>query len=139
MTAPTEPLWITEADVARLVDMGDAIAALEYGFREEAAGRAETMPKAHLLWDGSSTLHAIGAVFPQLGVSGTKTWTNAAAKSTPLVTMWDSRDGSLKAIVEASLLGQLRTGASAGLATSWLADPKADDFALVGAGKQAMM
>ena len=134
-----EPLWITEADVACLVDMADAIAALEHGFRELAAGRAETMTKTHLLWDGSSTLNALGAVFPSLGVAGTKTWTNAAAKSAPLVTMWDSRDGSLLAIIEASLLGQLRTGASAGLATRWLADRRADDFALIGAGKQALM
>lgn len=133
------PLWLTEADVARAMDIGDAIAALEWGFREEAAGRAANMPKTHLLWDGASTMHAIGAVFPELGISGTKTWTNAAARSTPLVTMWDSRDGALKAIVEASLLGQLRTGASAGLATRWLSDPSADDFALVGAGKQALM
>lgn len=139
MAETPNPLWITEADVARLMDMRDAIVALEAGFREEAAGHAANMAKTHLLWDGGSTMHAIGAVFHGPGISGTKSWTNAGARSTPLVTLWNSRDGSLLAIIEASLLGQLRTGASAGLATRWLAEPGADALALIGAGKQAMM
>ena len=57
------PLWLTESDVVSLIDMGDAIAALEKGLAQEAAGTAQNMVKTHALWGDGSTLHAIGGVF----------------------------------------------------------------------------
>jgi alanine dehydrogenase len=130
--------WITEAEVAELVDMGEAIAALESGIALEADGRAENMVKTHAVWGGHNTLHAIGAVAPEAGLAATKTWAHTAAGATPLLILIDTRDGSLKAIIEAFALGQFRTGGVSGVATRWLAAPDADDMALIGTGKQAM-
>jgi len=130
-------LWITEAEVVRLMDMKGAIAALDQALALEAAGKAENMVKTHAIWGGHHTLHAIGATFPDAGFVGTKTWAHANGAA-PLLILFDSHDGSLKAIIEAFALGQLRTGGISGLATKYLAAEGACDMALIGTGKQAM-
>ena len=48
-----------------------------------------------------------------------------------------SADQGLLAIIEAGLLGQIRTGAASGLATRLLALPQARRLGLIGAGRQA--
>jgi ornithine cyclodeaminase len=136
-SALSEPLWITEAEVASLIDMGEAIAALEAGLRLEAAGAALNMAKTHAVWDGGHTLLAIGAVFPDAGFAATKSWAHAGGAS-PLLLLFDSHDGALKAVIEAFALGQLRTGGISGVATRWLALPEADEMGLIGSGHQAL-
>src|SRR5918911_5212159 len=136
--AVQSPIWITEAEVVSLMEMGEAINALERGLLAEAAGHAENMVKTHAAWDGGSTLHAIGAVFPKEGYVGTKTWAHTAGGATPLLILFDSENGSLKAVIEAFALGQMRTGGASGVATRWLARGDADEFAIIGTGKQAI-
>ncbi len=130
-------LWVTEGEVVRLMDMKGAIAALDRGLALEAAGKAENMVKTHAIWGGHHTLHAIGATFADEGFVGTKTWAHANGAA-PLLILFDSHNGSLRAIIEAFALGQLRTGAISGLATKYLAAEGASDMALIGTGKQAM-
>src|SRR5438876_9753064 len=117
------PVWITEADVVSLIDMADAIGALQAGLRAEAAGAAHNMTKTHVEWqaDGAhGTLHAIGAVFSDGGFAGTKTWAHTPGGATPVLVLFDSRTGALKGIIEAFALGQMRTGAASGVATAAL-------------------
>ncbi len=132
------PLWITEAEVVSMMDMGGAIEALEGGLLAEAQGAAQNMVKTHAVWGGGHTLHAIGATFPEAGFVGTKTWAHTAGGATPLLILFDSENGSLRAIIEAFALGQMRTGSASGVATRWLAGPSADEFAIIGTGKQAL-
>ena len=131
------PLWIREAEVVSMMNLSDAIAALEKGLLAEARGDAQSMVKTHVAWDGGSTLHAIGATFPKAGFAGTKTWCHTEAGATPLLVLFNSNTGSLNAVIEAFALGQLRTGAASGLATRWLAADNADELAIIGTGKQA--
>ena len=119
------------------MDIPGAIAALERGLLAEAQGAAHNMVKTHVEWDGS-TLHAIGAVFPAVGICGTKTWTHTPAGATPLLILFDTSTGALRAIIEAFALGQMRTAAASGAATRWLAEPNANSFAIIGTGKQAI-
>ena len=135
---PEPPLWISEADVVSMMDFPAAIEALERGLLAEAQGQATNMVKTHVEWDGHSTLHAIGAAFPQEGFVGTKTWAHTEGGATPLLILFDSHTGALKAIIEAFALGQMRTGSASGVATRWLAAPDASEFAIVGTGKQAI-
>jgi alanine dehydrogenase len=132
------PLWISEADVVSLMNIGEAINALERGLLAEARGDAQNMLKTHATWGKGSTLHAIGAVFPKNGFVGTKTWAHTEGGATPLLILFDSDDGSLRAVIEAFALGQMRTGAATGVATRWLAAEGADELAIIGAGKQAI-
>ncbi len=137
MTTVASPLWISESEVVSMMDIGGAIGALERGLIAEAEGNAHNMIKTHVEWDGS-TLHAIGAVFPGMGICGTKTWAHTKDGATPLLILFDSNNGSLKAVIEAFALGQMRTAAASGVATRWLAAAKADQFAIIGTGKQAI-
>ncbi|HEX5082199.1 MAG TPA: ornithine cyclodeaminase family protein [Blastocatellia bacterium] len=131
------PLWISEADVVSLMSLGDAINALESGLLAEASGDARNMTKTHVTWGKGSTLHAIGAVFAKDGFVGTKTWAHTEGGATPLLILFDSGDGSLKAVIEAFALGQMRTGGASAVATRRLAAEDADELAIIGAGKQA--
>ena len=133
-----QALWITEAEVAALVDMGDAIGALERGLSAEARGGAVNMAKTHTTFGHGDTLHAIGATMLAEGVVGTKTWAHTEGGANPLLILFDAANGQLVAVIEAFALGQLRTAAISGLATRWLAAPDAAEMALVGAGKQAL-
>ncbi|WP_347270956.1 ornithine cyclodeaminase family protein [Rhizorhabdus histidinilytica] len=137
MTA-VAPLWISEAEVVALMDLGEAIDALEAGLRLQARGGAANMSKTHVSWGGGGTLHAIGAAFEAAGVIGTKSWAHTEGGATPLLLLWDSNDGALLAIIEAFALGQMRTGAMSGVATRWMSAPDADCFALFGTGKQSL-
>lgn len=128
-------LWLAERDVVALMDMGEAITALFRGLLKEANGAAANMTKTHAGW-GPEGLHALGAVFPEM--VGTKTWAHTALGATPLLVLFDRRDGALRAVIEAFALGQLRTGAASGVATAWLAAEGADELAIVGTGKQAL-
>jgi ornithine cyclodeaminase len=132
------PLWIAEADVAAMMDLSGAIEALEKGLVAEAHDNAHNMVKTHVEFDGGSTLHAIGAAFPVDGFVGTKTWAHTKGGATPLLILFDSRDGSLQAVIEAFALGQMRTAAASGVATKWLAAGNADELAIIGTGKQAL-
>src|SRR5713226_2239749 len=134
----SSPLWISEADVVSMMDMGDAIKALEKGLLMATKGDAANMGFPHVAWDDGSTLHAIGAVFPKEGFAGTKTWAHTTGGAAPLLILFDSRTGALKATFEAFALGQLRTAGASGVATNLLAEKDADDFAIIGTGKQAI-
>jgi alanine dehydrogenase len=134
----SDPLWITEADVVAALSLPEAIAALETTLALEAAGTARNMAKTHQIWGGHHTLHAIGAVVEGAHVVGTKTWAHTAGGATPLVTLWNSDSGKIEAIIEAFALGQMRTGGISGVATGRMAHADADDFAIIGTGKQAL-
>ena len=134
----TQALWITEAEVAAMLDMGGAIAALERGLAAEASGDAVSMVKTHVTFGHGDTLHAIGATMLAEGVVGTKTWAHTEGGANPLLILFGADDGQLIAVIEAFALGQLRTAAISGLATQWLAAPDAREMALVGSGKQAL-
>src|SRR5262249_34266883 len=54
-----------------------------------------------------------------------------------LTLLFSSSDGRLKAIIEADLFGQLRTGAASGLATRLMANPDAHTLGMIGVGRQS--
>jgi len=127
---------ISEEQVASALDMRAAIEAVERGLAAQAHGEAVNMLKTHTAWNGS-TLHAIGAVFPKLGLAGTKTWAHTPRGASPLLILFDAENGGVRAIIEAFSLGKLRTAAASGVATRRLAREDADDLAIIGTGKQA--
>jgi ornithine cyclodeaminase len=77
MTAK-EPLWISEADVVSLLDLSEAIDAVEAGLLAEARGEAQNMQKTVVAWNGG-TLHALGGKFGDF--VGTKTWAHRTGRN----------------------------------------------------------
>lgn len=130
--------WISEAEVAAVLDLRIAIAAVESGLVAEASGAAENMPKTHVTWGDGHSLHAIGAAFTVSGMVGTKTWAHTAEGATPLLILFDADSGALRAVIEAFALGQLRTAAVSAVATRWLAAEAVDELAIIGTGRQAL-
>ncbi len=131
-------VWLTEQDVVELIDLSEAIVALSEGLALEARGGARNMVKTHVSFGDHSNLHAVGATFDLEGFVGTKTWAHTEGGAAPLLVLFDSATGATRAVIEAFALGQLRTSAIAGVATDHLADPAADDLAVIGTGKQAL-
>jgi len=135
---PNPPLWITEADVTSLMSLKDAIPALERTLALEAKGEAANLPKAHLMVGKNDAMHAIGGAVAGAGLCGTKTWVNIAGKSETVLVLFSLVDGSLRAVIEATALGQTRTAAMTGVGTKRLAREDADELAVIGSGKQAL-
>lgn len=136
MSEPTETLWISEAEVAELLTMEDAIDVLATAYRLQAQGLAGNMRRTHVR-EGDAILHAVGGTIAGRGLAGTKTWMYTPGGASPLLIIFSIADGSVQAVVEAFAMGQLRTAATSGLATRVMANPEASTLALLGTGKQS--
>lgn len=131
-------LVLREEDVRRILTMPDAIRALDLAFRQLAAGDAQNLPRHRLvLPNGQGVLHMLPAAAPRQGVVGYKAYTAFRQGVRFVVMLSSSDDGRLLALVEADWLGQMRTGAASGVATTYMARPEANFVGVVGTGGQA--
>ncbi|MEQ8442618.1 MAG: ornithine cyclodeaminase family protein [Alphaproteobacteria bacterium] len=131
-------VWLSEKEVVDLVDLNDAIEALERGLRWEGEGNAINIPKALGTWADGSSMHALGSVFTENSYCGWKAWANTPRGATAVFLLFNADNGKLLATMEAASLGQMRTSAISGLATRWLAANDADEMGLVGTGAQSL-
>jgi len=136
MSAQRSPLCLTEADVAGLVGMADALEAVEGCFRRLGEGTATQEPRRRARVPGG-LLHVLFGADPAEGVLGLKSYTSFAGQARFHVLLYSAEDGRLLALIEAGRLGQLRTGAATGVATRYLAREDAAVAAVFGAGYQA--
>ena len=132
------PIWITEEQVISQLNLSQAMNTLERTLLLEAEGKAKNLSKTHLMISENDAMHALGASVSDAGLCGFKTWINVQGKSETIVSLFSTKDGSLKAIIEATALGQLRTAAMTGVGTRYLAHKYADDMVVIGTGKQAL-
>lgn len=126
--------FISEAVVAELLTMGDAITVIERAMRDQASGKAENIPR-HRLRLGSSSLNMLAASWEGGGVYGQKVYSVGSGGSQFWVLLYHA-DGRPYALVEAQRLGQVRTGAATGVATRALARPNAQRVGVIGSGYQ---
>lgn len=131
-------LWLTEQEVVALVGLDDAIDALERGLLSLGQGHAFNVPKALGGWGDGSSMHSLGSGAPEMGYVGFKNWVHTKRGANALFTLFNAADGTIAAVIEAAALGQLRTAAMTGVGTRWLAQPGADDLALIGTGMQSI-
>jgi alanine dehydrogenase len=135
ITMTTSPIHLTEADVARLVTVKDAIATLEELFATWGQPATVNLPRQRARLAGGA-FNLMGAAYGAKGVHGLKAY--AGLKGGQYHTLlYSSSDGRLKAMIEADLFGQTRTGAASGLATKLLANPDAHTLGVIGAGRQS--
>jgi alanine dehydrogenase len=130
------PLYLTEADVARLATMADAMAAVEGCFRRQGEGTATHEPRRRVRAP-KGMLHVMSAADPGAGVLGLKAYITFAGGARFHLLLYSAEDGALLAMMEANRLGQLRTGAASGVATKFLARADASVAAVFGSGYQA--
>jgi alanine dehydrogenase len=129
------PIYLTEADVARLFTVKDAIGVLEELFATWGQGATANLPRQRARLPGGS-FNLMGAAYGAKGVHGLKAY--AGLKGGQFHTLlYSSHDGMLKAMIEADLFGQMRTGAASGLATRLLARTDARTLGVIGTGRQS--
>src|SRR5262245_12830821 len=129
-------LYLTEAEVARVLTMELALETTAAAFRKMALDEAANVPRQRCQTD-HVMLHVLPAAAKTLGAIGFKAYTTSKAGAQFYVTLFDPKLGGITAIVEADLLGQVRTGAASGIATKKLARADARTVGLFGTGKQA--
>lgn len=128
-------IYLSEEDVARLLDMPTAIAAVAEAFQHWAASRAENQPRRRVSGAGVM-LHSMSAADDTLGFAGCKIYTTTRHGARFQFHLFSS-GGELLAVMSADRLGQIRTGAVSGVATQWLARPDAEIVGCFGTGWQA--
>ena len=130
------PLYLTESDVAAVLDPGLAVEAIEACFRRMAEGDVEIAPRRRLaLPEGA--LADMAAADSGLGLAGGKLYAATPNGASFAVCIFDSQSSELVAVLEANALGQLRTGAASGVAARYLAKTGARTLGIIGCGYQA--
>lgn len=129
-------LFLTEAEVARLLDIRTAIDLVEEAFRRLAAGEATNVPRVRAVGQ-TSVLHAMSASADYLGYSGAKLYATVRGGARFHLALYSQASGELEALIEANRLGQLRTGATTAVAAASMAPLEAVELGLFGAGFQA--
>ena len=118
--------------------MTDALAEVERALKDRALGRAIDVPRVRTHVP-AGTQHIMQAASHELGFVGYKAYYSRRGKGTRyFVHLFNMDSGALEAIVQASYLGMVRTGAASGVASRYLARKDAAVVATIGAGKQAI-
>ena len=129
-------LYITEAEVAAHIDMETALEAVANIMPAYVRGEVVDYPRQRVRLP-HSMMHMLQAGIPALNLTGYKAYTSAGGKARFWVHLYDATTGEAVAVIEADLLGMLRTGAAGGIAAQALARPDSQSVALFGAGWQA--
>jgi len=129
--------YLREKEVEQLITMPLALEMVERALRDRSLGRAVDVARAraHI---PAGTLHMMEAAAPELKVIGFKAYYSTGRGTRYFVQLFGTESGKLEAIVEASCLGMVRTGAASGVATKYLARQEAAVVGMIGAGKQAV-
>ncbi|OPX76167.1 MAG: Alanine dehydrogenase [Methanosaeta sp. PtaB.Bin018] len=138
-------LWLAEEDVTSLLNMDDAIAAVEKAFADHGRCLTQMPPKSYLYfskYDGD--LRAMPAYLEGLEAAGVKI-VNVHARNPEiglptvmaLLVLNSPKTGAPVSIMGATYLTSMRTGAAGAVAAKHLARPKSRVVGLVGAGVQA--
>ena len=134
-------LLLTQAQVELAASVGDAVRSVEAAFAAVGRGEATMPPKVYLNADGGD----FRAMPARLGKAAGLKWVNVhpANKAAGLPTVMgvyvlnDPATGALMAIMDATLLTALRTGAAAAVASKYLASKAPATIGIIGCGVQA--
>jgi ornithine cyclodeaminase/alanine dehydrogenase-like protein (mu-crystallin family) len=125
------PIYLNEQHAAEFIDMPSAIAAVRDAFLAQARGEAVNIPRTRLEF-GARRLNVMAGG----GRAPDRYALKSYGSATYHILLYSAEQGLL-AIMEANLLGQIRTGAASAVATQAMARTGAGTVGLIGAGRQA--
>ncbi|MGE0627552.1 MAG: ornithine cyclodeaminase family protein [Hyphomicrobiaceae bacterium] len=130
--------FLSEADIASLVTIDDAIDAVT-GVFSVSSGGAVINPPRQQIDIPAGYLRLTSAIVGPLNKIAVKVSSSMVfdSDSGRLLLLLDSRTGRADALIEVFRLGQLRTAAASGVATRHLARSDARSVGIFGAGRQA--
>jgi ornithine cyclodeaminase/alanine dehydrogenase-like protein (mu-crystallin family) len=130
-------LVLDNADVVAAADMAAVIEALERAMAVEARGGVATVPRTNLPVGERGFFRVMPAVIEELDVMGLKAFNSGAGGTVRyLVALWRVSTGELIALLDASTLTAIRTGAVTGVAQRALA-PGHRTVGVIGSGLEA--
>lgn len=130
-------LHINEAEVRQVLDMPQALGAVEEILRKQATEEVIVHPRRRLELPHSGFFHYMAAADYSAGFVAMKQYTYVRGKLQFLVPLYEMATGDLLAVIEADYMGQLRTGAASGVATKYLAREDSRTAVIIGTGGQA--
>lgn len=142
-----EFLVLGDGEVRALLDVGEAIRAVEEVFKEKNLGRVQTPLKSFLFYEKYNGDHRfMPAYIEKLNVSGVKIVNthpeNRAKYGLPtvagIIVLANPENGVITAIMDATWITAVKTAAASAVATKYLARKEAKVLGLVGAGLQAI-
>jgi len=140
----TKTVVLTQADVRSLIDMAAAVPAIESAFA--AHGRNETQMPAKVYLDLPQFDGDFRAMPAYFGDSAGVKWVNSHPRNPErhglpsvlgMYILSDPATALPLAVMDATLLTAIRTGAAAAVASKYLARPDAKTVGFVGSGVQA--
>ena len=131
------PLWITDADVERLLSVEEAVPIVEAALRQQAVGAATNMPRGHTIAGPGVMLAHMAAALHEEGVFGFKVYSIVDGKYQFFVLLYSVDSGDLLAVLEANRLGRRRTGAASGVSAKYMAREDSAEVGILGSGFQA--
>jgi alanine dehydrogenase len=126
---------LREADVERLIEMPAVMDAVESAMCDLGEGSAQNQPRRRVFPPGG-VLNVMFATWPRGDISGLKSYTVGGGRVRFLVLAYDL-EGAPLALIEANVLGAVRTGAATGVVARRLAPPGPRTVAVIGTGHQA--
>lgn len=129
-------LFLKDEDVAQCVTMDAMLEAIESMQRQYGDGQAHNMTRRKIIADSGMLSVMGGGLFHQ-GLLGVKTYTVVKGAYSFQVSLYDANTGELLLYTQANRLGQLRTGATTGVAVKYLANPEDVTVGIIGTGGQA--
>jgi len=139
-----ELLYLSMQDVQTVdLPMMEIIDALEVMFREKGQGRVEMPPKPGIHTRPDAFIHAMPAYIPKLESAGIK-WVSGypanQSKGLPyisgLLILNDPDTGLPLAVMDASWITAMRTGAATAVAAKYLARPQSSSVGIIACGVQ---
>jgi ornithine cyclodeaminase/alanine dehydrogenase-like protein (mu-crystallin family) len=121
----------------KCVSMPDVIEAIEDMQRHFGQGEAYNLARRKIIAPGG-LLAVMGGGLLYDGVLGVKTYTVVKGKYSFHVSLYDADTGALLCFTQANRLGQLRTGATTGVAAKYLAKQDSATVGIIGTGNQAL-
>ncbi|MAR34191.1 MAG: hypothetical protein CL714_01475 [Chloroflexi bacterium] len=131
-----EVLFISESEVSKITNMQTAIDCMEDAFCAFAKGEIFNYPR-YRLPTSDGQYNFMSASWITKGYAANKSYVSHKNGIDFNVMLYDTTGRGLIAIIEANILGQIRTGAVSGLASKYLSKTNSKIFGIIGSGYQA--
>ena len=137
-------LYLTRSDVESAgITMSEIVAALDHMFHEKGKGNAEMPPKPGIHPKEDAFIHAMPGYLPGIGAAGVK-WVSGypdnRSKGLPyisgLIILNDPDTGIPMAVMDATWVTAMRTGAATAVAAKYLARPESRTAGIIACGVQ---
>lgn len=129
-------LFLRDEEVNQCVSINEMLDAIESMQCHFGKGEAYNLPRRKIIASGGLLAVMGGGLFYD-GVLGVKTYTVVKGQYSFQVSLYDADTGKLLCYTQANRLGQLRTGATTGIALKYLSNPSAATVGIIGTGYQA--